>query len=235
LTIVMSLASPRHRLFADETIRLVRGVLRASRFVFYEVDRRQNLHAFILDEVPPECHRQYVDEMFLFDPLHVRRIAEHGVPVARFVDAARYAPPDHVRTYSNFLRRFGAVDTLELLFRDGRTILAGLTVTWTERDPPPTAVTHETAEQLQRYIQFSLTSRIASHRTTWSEAADGFGLTARERDVARLVCQGHTNRAVAVCLGIEPSTVKTHLLRIYEKCEVDTRAGLVGRLSDPAS
>jgi DNA-binding CsgD family transcriptional regulator len=234
LTIVMSLANPRHRPFIDETIRLVGRALGASRLVFYAVDRQQNLHGLALEGVPPECHRRYSGEMFAFDPLHVRRIAEHGVPVARLVDAAHYAPPDHIRLWASFMRAFGAVDALELLFRDGRTILAGLNVTWTERDPPTPATAHALAEQLQRYIQFNLTSRLVSARAARLEATCCFGLTPREREVALLVCEGHTTQAIATCLAIEPSTVKTHLLSIYEKCEVDSRAGLVGRLSDPA-
>jgi len=231
----MSLANPRHRPFIDETLRLVGGALGASRLVFYAVDPGQNLQDFVLEGMPPECHDRYVREMFAFDPLHVRRIAPHAVPVARFGDAERYAPRDHVRRYTSFLRQFDVLDTLELVFRDDEKILAGLNVAWTDRDPPPPAATKALAEQLQRYIEFTLTSRLASSRVAWQDATRSFGLTAREREVAQLVRQGHTNQAIATCLGIEPSTVKTHLLRIYEKCEVDSRAGLVGRLSESTS
>jgi len=231
----MSLASPRHRPFIDETIRLVSDVMNASRLVFYGVDDRQNLRDFVLEGVPAECHERYVHDAFAFDPLHVRRIAGHGVPVARLTDAARYAPAYDVRLYVTFLRHFSAVDTLELVFRDERTVLAGLNVTWTEHDPPPGTAAPRTAEHLQRYIQHNLVCRLASSRATWLEVARSCGLTSRERDVAQLVCQGHTNQAIATCLGIEASTVKTHLLRIYEKCSVDSRAGLVGRLSDSGS
>jgi hypothetical protein len=125
----MSLAGPLHRPFADETIHLVRGVLGASRLVYYKVDREHNLGDFVLEEVPPDCHRQYVREMFAFDPLHVRKVAEHGAAVVRLADAARHAPSDHIRWYANFLRHFEVVDVLELIFRDDRNVVAGLNVT----------------------------------------------------------------------------------------------------------
>ncbi len=52
------------------------------------------------------------------------------------------------------------------------------------------------------------------------------GLTARERDVARLVAQGKTNGEVAVTLGVAQSTVKNHLVRIFDKLNVNTRTEL---------
>jgi DNA-binding CsgD family transcriptional regulator len=180
-------------------------------------------------------HARYVDEMVGVDPLHIRRIQRHDGPLARWGDAARFAPPEHVHVFGTFLRQYAVVDAMELMFRDGPTVLAGLNVAWTEADARPTASTITLAKQLQRYIEFCLIDHLSAKRKSWAEAARSFGLTAREREVAQLVCQGHTNQAIATCLGIGPSTVKTHLLRIFEKCQVDSRAGLVGRLSEPGS
>ncbi|APF33936.1 DNA-binding response regulator [Microbacterium sp. AISO3] len=52
-------------------------------------------------------------------------------------------------------------------------------------------------------------------------------LTPRETDVLRLVAAGHGNRQIAVQLGIGESTVKTHLLRVYDKLGVDSRTRAV--------
>ncbi|HEY9310543.1 MAG TPA: response regulator transcription factor [Microbacterium sp.] len=48
-------------------------------------------------------------------------------------------------------------------------------------------------------------------------------LTPRELDVLRLVARGHSNKQIAVALGIGESTVKTHLLKIFEKLGVTDR------------
>ena len=228
----MSLADARHRPFIDETMKLVSGALGAQRLVFYGVDRDCNLRDFVTQGVPDSMHQRYLRGMMAFDPLHIRRIAGHAGPLVRWRDATRYAPPEHVERYARFLRSYEGVDSLELMFRDGETIVAGLTVAWTERDAPPDRARFTLAATLQRYIEFSLLGRLASARSTWLEAACAFGLTPREREIAELVCLGHTNAAIATCLGIATSTVKTHLLSIFEKCEADSRAGLVGRLSD---
>ena len=48
-------------------------------------------------------------------------------------------------------------------------------------------------------------------------------LTARERDILRLLAQGRENSAIAVELVISPSTVKTHVAHLLDKLGLDNR------------
>jgi DNA-binding NarL/FixJ family response regulator len=52
-------------------------------------------------------------------------------------------------------------------------------------------------------------------------------LSERELEVLALIAQGETNRGAATRLFISEATVKTHLLHIYEKLEVNDRAAAV--------
>lgn len=52
-------------------------------------------------------------------------------------------------------------------------------------------------------------------------------LTQREREVVRLMADGHSNRSIAEALYLAEATVKTHLVRIYRKLGVDSRAAAV--------
>jgi two-component system, NarL family, nitrate/nitrite response regulator NarL len=52
-------------------------------------------------------------------------------------------------------------------------------------------------------------------------------LTARERDVLNLIAQGCSIPAIAAELYLAPSTVKTHVQRLYEKLGVSDRAAAV--------
>ncbi|HYJ49182.1 MAG TPA: response regulator transcription factor [Microbacterium sp.] len=52
-------------------------------------------------------------------------------------------------------------------------------------------------------------------------------LTARETEVLQLVARGNSNKQIAVALGIGESTVKTHLLKIFEKLGVADRTRAV--------
>jgi DNA-binding CsgD family transcriptional regulator len=69
--------------------------------------------------------------------------------------------------------------------------------------------------------------RAALRRAT---AAWPGGLTAREREVLRLVAQGQTNREVARSLWISPLTVRRHLENTFEKLGVRSRAAAVARV-----
>jgi two-component system, NarL family, response regulator NreC len=52
-------------------------------------------------------------------------------------------------------------------------------------------------------------------------------LTAREREVLKLVAEGHTNAAIAKLLSISPKTVQTHRANAMEKLGLHERTGLV--------
>jgi DNA-binding CsgD family transcriptional regulator len=60
-----------------------------------------------------------------------------------------------------------------------------------------------------------------------SRPADGSRLTAREREVLRLVAQGLSSRAIGRQLFLAPSTVNYHLTAVFNKLGVGTRAQAV--------
>jgi predicted ATPase/DNA-binding CsgD family transcriptional regulator len=55
-------------------------------------------------------------------------------------------------------------------------------------------------------------------------------LTPVERDVVRLVAEGHTNAEIGQHLFISVNTVKKHLTRVYAKADVDGRADLAAQV-----
>jgi DNA-binding CsgD family transcriptional regulator len=56
-------------------------------------------------------------------------------------------------------------------------------------------------------------------------------LTPTEAEVARLVAEGLTNRAIGERMFISPHTVDTHLRHIFAKLSVTSRAALAGLVS----
>ncbi|MBU3056547.1 response regulator transcription factor [Pseudomonas indica] len=54
-------------------------------------------------------------------------------------------------------------------------------------------------------------------------------LTARELQIATLVCFGRLNKQIAAHLKISEHTVNTHLRRVYSKLGVNNRAAMVFR------
>ena len=64
----------------------------------------------------------------------------------------------------------------------------------------------------------------AGHRATARRRAWPAGLSEREVDVLRLVARGHTNRNIGERLSLSENTVHHHVLHIYGKIGVSTRA-----------
>ena len=56
-------------------------------------------------------------------------------------------------------------------------------------------------------------------------------LTKREHDVARLAAKGYHNSEIAKKLSITENTVRAHLRSVFQKLEIDRRAGLAEKLT----
>lgn len=52
------------------------------------------------------------------------------------------------------------------------------------------------------------------------------GLSDREVEVVRLVAVGRTNKEIAVLLGMSPRTAQKHVMNVYDKLGLESRAGL---------
>ena len=55
-------------------------------------------------------------------------------------------------------------------------------------------------------------------------------LTGRQKELMRLVADGLTNAEIATVLHLSPHTVRTHLMNIFERLGVSTRAAAVARV-----
>jgi DNA-binding NarL/FixJ family response regulator len=56
-----------------------------------------------------------------------------------------------------------------------------------------------------------------------------YGLTDREQEILRLLCEEQTQKEIAAKLFLSPHTVDTHLRNIYGKLHVRSRTGAVGK------
>jgi len=66
--------------------------------------------------------------------------------------------------------------------------------------------------------EFEIFPEDAAVRKQW------FSLTIRERQVVALVCMGHRNYEIASILGVENSTIQTHLQNIFRKFSLRSRS-----------
>ncbi len=76
----------------------------------------------------------------------------------------------------------------------------------------------------ERYVHPSLGAALAAPDASTGPIDD---LTAREREVLRLLALGHTNHEIAERLVVSVRTVESHRAHVMTKLRVSTRAGLV--------
>ena len=65
-------------------------------------------------------------------------------------------------------------------------------------------------------------------------AAHDEGLTARERQVLRLICDGLSNKEIAQACHIAEATVKNHVHHLLEKLKVENRSQAAARMASAA-
>jgi len=62
-----------------------------------------------------------------------------------------------------------------------------------------------------------------------SHDAEAYALTARQRDILRLMADGLVKKEIAEALNISVTTVSTHMQRLYETLHVTTNTGAVAK------
>ena len=62
-----------------------------------------------------------------------------------------------------------------------------------------------------------------------SHGGDAYALTARQRDILRLMAEGLVKKEIADALNISVTTVSTHMQRLYETLHVTTNTGAVAK------
>ncbi len=66
----------------------------------------------------------------------------------------------------------------------------------------------------------------------WFYIQRRFHLTDRELQVARLVCRGLNNDAIAAKLKIRPGTVKTHMRNLYRRIRIKNKIQMILKFWD---
>jgi DNA-binding CsgD family transcriptional regulator len=215
--------------FGAHTASFTSQALGAEWSCFYYLDERGDPFGFQVHRTPWEVRESYVrSDMARSDPLHPGSLVTQNLSFVSVFDRRLSCALESRRTYWNFLSAFGARDAAEMIFRVGGRAVAGMSLLWVGR--AGLRADRHLGETLQAYIELNLAAHYGgSPAGSFPDKAPDLALTERELEIVRLVCQGLTNARIAQGLNIGLATVKTHLLHVFEKLNVRTRAELVSR------
>lgn len=188
-----------------------------SSAVFYRVNAYLKPEAYVLHNISNSTHQQYLEHFQPLDPLSPSRFGQQVVTVATMTPGicAR-----HRHYYHEFMLPNNVCDMIEIFIRRGHRIIAGISLM---RDIPFSSEERLRAQAVQPLLGLAIHDSLQEDNNLASI------LTAKEREIVGMVCEGASNKLIARQLNISLSTVKTHLRNIFAKTEVINRTELVSR------
>lgn len=188
-----------------------------SSAVFYRVNAYLKPEAYVLHNISNSTHQQYLEHFQPLDPLSPSRFGQEVVTVATMTPGicAR-----HRHYYHEFMLPNHVCDMIEIFIRRGHRIIAGISLM---RDIPFSSEERLRAQAVQPLLGLAIHDSLQEDNNLASI------LTAKEREIVGMVCEGASNKLIARQLNISLSTVKTHLRNIFAKTEVINRTELVSR------
>src|SRR5581483_5169767 len=215
--------------FGAHTASFTSQALGAEWSCFYFLDAECEPFGFQVHRTPWALRESYLThDMARSDPLHPVSLVTQNLRFVSMFDPRLRCAVELRRHFWNFLSAFGARDAAEMIFRVGGRAVAGMSLLWVGQ--AGSRADRQLGESVQSYIEFNLAPYIREvHATGPCAARNPLDLTGRQLEIAQLICDGLTNIEIARRLNIGTATVKTHLLHVFEKVGVQTRATLATR------
>lgn len=219
---------------ATNTLAFLSDFLNIDSLAFYTVEPHQDCAHFELLNVPRAFYQDYMRHGQNIDPFAATKAQRLDYSTALLTEHMRDTASD--KEFSHLLSAHGFTDTVEIFFRKKGELLGGVSILLNESQCSAEArqSLYKKSQMVQPFIEFSVTNILAKPLTLRLDEwiASHTNLSRREISVARLVAQGNCNKKIAEALSITVATVKTHLVHIFEKTGVQSRAELIARIND---
>jgi DNA-binding NarL/FixJ family response regulator len=193
---------------------------------FFTLDGNEHIRSSVVHgpDLPAaeliERVRGWEERLQGLDPLGPAALAELPGRLVRIPDAGGVP---------SAYEQIGVINDVRLLIRDGAELVAGLTLwrrlrgaTWSDREL-------RLAGALQPLIELGYVSNV--RQIARIDAQLPGTLTARQRQVARLLAAGATTPDIARSLFVSPNTAKSHTRAVMTKLGVSSRRALAMRFA----
>ena len=181
---------------------------------------------------------RYLNQAFLLDPFFqaVHDGLENGAHRLRELAPDRFENSDY---YHHYYRALGLTDEIGLFARVDTDVVMVVSLGFRDDAPRITRRDMLALRHISPVLEVLLGEywkwqehrfhQCLAEREPVEEAFDSFGrerLTARERDIVRLLLAGHSTKSAARELGISDGPVKVHRKHVYQRLEVSSQSQL---------
>lgn len=217
--------------FQLQALQTLHRVMELCGSAFYLVDpdmRQRGLGGVALHKLAPEVEDQYQQRFKESDPLKPENFRKSNNKLAVLDEEISFSELQQSAYYQEFMLPLNHRHVVDLFFRQDQEIIAVATLLRSEQQGPFKPEEIKLLEQLQPFIEYTLNTIYQPERFNQRELLQQrYKLTQREFEVLELIVAGQSNKQIAKDLQLGLSTVKTHLLHIFQKSQVNSRTELL--------
>lgn len=217
--------------FGHKTLDLIQGLVPISASAFALRPGTSGRTRPVLRGIDPAIDEDYRCNFSTLDPIQPPDFEGTRETV---VELAAVVSPRALRQsafYRGFMMPNGYRHVIDMFLRRNGRIVG--VVSLLRNQDGPAFDRHEVTvlRQLQPFVEYALNGIDGDGVAVGREIIrQSVPFTERELDVVELVLRGSPNKIIQRELGISQATVKTHLLHIFDKAGVSSRAELIARL-----
>jgi DNA-binding CsgD family transcriptional regulator len=217
--------------FAETFGHSAQKIIHSTGWVVYVVGPELRIKHFLASEAKAAEMADYERHYARLDPLAPANCILNGRLVACLREALVPVSPEHMEYRSAFMGRHHIVDALEIFLRSDSGIIIGCSLVRHGDLQGFSAGEIRQAEGLRSLGEFALSRLLPGSLLKVDTLAGRFpALTPREVALLQLVAVGLSNKQLSDELNIALATVKSHLLSIFRKLDVRSRAELAARV-----
>lgn len=220
----------RCRDFAQNTVSFLKNTSGCTAVVltWYEADKTKPPH--VQAGADERMITEYYDRYHSADPLRAELLIQSSNCFETLSDAKKAHDQYLLEEYQPFLHKYNIHEEMDLIFRVGGTAVASVALLLQEnggRLNPPYI------REAYNYLQYTFSIQPAVRLLNLNNHLElRYKLTPKERAVAELMLAGEPNKTIASQLDMELPTAKTHILHIFQKLQVTSRAKAIALLND---
>lgn len=217
--------------FQTQALKLLVELLPVSSAAFYLLDPEMRHRGVVLSNMPPEVERRYYEEFSSLDPLDARKFHDRDERVATIDEQMPFQLLRQTIYFQDFMQPHGHRYVADVFFRYEGTVIAVITLLRHESLGQYSEDELALLRKMQPFLEYTLNSVYMPKRIEERQSlGDKYQLTPRELDVLEQIIAGASNKQLAKDLNLGLATIKTHLLHIFQKMSVSSRAELLAKV-----